>query len=492
MQMQLPDESITYDYAGALCPPGEDWVPAAEMRARHFVPQARLKELAQRLLQVRGFIASERELQQVPPDLQPLEAGFIDQPQKLLDQHRRKGESSVLGQVLRTAGRLRAEAGRVVVLGTGGCHFAARVLFEALRSSYHNELLPKDRPEVPRLYFEGNTFDNDALQDLVDLLGTTCVDPELAEERWALILINKSGAATETAVAYRVFRRELAEYYGTRSERVRTMVVPVAGTSGRLRDLARAEGFKEEDVFVVPDNIGDRYAVFTPAGLLPAAVCGLDVRALLLGAAAMTRRFLEEPFERNPVLQFAGVNHLMTEELGKPLRVLAVWSRKLEALGHWYDQLLSEGLGKLGRGPTPLTVVQTRDLYARGQQHQEGPRDRMVNNLVVQTTRGQPISVGMADHNEDDLNALSRKTVPDFTDATLRGANKAYFEAARPAADLVLPTLSEHTMGQLMQMLMLATVVEARLMGVNPYGQPGTEAYKRHTREFLKQEKPRE
>ena len=125
--------------------------------------------------------------------------------------------------------------------------------------------------------------------------------------------------------------------------------------------------------------------MFTPAGLLPAAVMGLDVRALLLGAAAMTQRFLEEPFERNPVLQFAAVNYLMTEECDKPLRVLSVWSKKLEALGLWYDQLLAESLGKQGRGPTPLTTVQTRDLHARGQQHQEGPRDRVINNLVVKT-----------------------------------------------------------------------------------------------------------
>src|SRR5262249_54376995 len=147
----------------------------------------------------------------------------------------------------------------------------------------------------------------------------------------------------------------------------------------------------------------------TPVGLLPAATMGLDVRALLLGAASMTKRFLEEPFERNPVLQYAGVNYLMHEELDKPIRVLSVWSRKLEALGLWYDQLLAESLGKQGRGPTPLTVVQTRDLHSRGQQHQEGPRDRVINNLVVKSPKASPINVGMADRNEDELNALSRK-----------------------------------------------------------------------------------
>jgi glucose-6-phosphate isomerase len=217
-----------------------------------------------------------------------------------------------------------------------------------------------------------------------------------------------------------------------------------------------------------------------------AAVLGLDVRALLLGAAAMTRRFLEEPFERNPVLQFAAVNYLMAEELGKRTRVLAVWSKKLEALGRWYDHLLAESLGKQGRGPTPVTVVHPRDLHARGQQFQDGRRDVVINNLVVKAPKAQPIAIGMADRNEDDLNQFSRRTLPDVQRAALIGTHQAYAEAARPAGDLVLPALSEHALGQLMQMLMLATVVEGRLMGVNPYGQPGAEAYKHHMRAALK------
>jgi glucose-6-phosphate isomerase len=216
-------------------------------------------------------------------------------------------------------------------------------------------------------------------------------------------------------------------------------------------------------------------------------VMGLDVRALLLGAAAMTRRFLEEPFERNPVLQFAAVNYLMNEEVQKPLRVLGVWSKKLEALGLWYDQLLSESLGKQGRGATPLTVVLTRDLHSRGQQLQEGSRDKVINHLVVKTPRTPPIMVGMVpDRNEDELNAFSRKGLPDILDAAYRGTERAYFDAARPSATLELPSLSEHVMGQLMQMLMLATVVEGRLMGINPYGQPGVEAYKKNMRAVLK------
>src|SRR5205085_3345514 len=184
--------------------------------------------------------------------------------------------------------------------------------------------------------------------------------------------------------------------------------IPVTGATGKLRDLCKAEGYPDEDILTIPDNVGGRYSVLTPVGLLPAAVMGLDVRALLLGAAAMTRRFLDEPFERNPVLQYAGVNYLMASRLDKPTRVLSIWSKKLEALGLWYDQLLAESLGKQGLGPTPLTAVQTRDLHSRGQQHQDGARDRVINNLVVKACRMPPIMIGMADRNEDDLNAYSR------------------------------------------------------------------------------------
>jgi glucose-6-phosphate isomerase len=484
--MQLPDETVAYQYQALLRAPAAEWTPAAELLAQHTLPPAQLKDLVPRLLQVRSQVAAERELQQVPPELQPLDAGFIDLPQKTLDQHRRQGEASVLGRALSQAARLRDQVDRVVILGIGGSYLGARALFEALRSLYHNELPSESRLGVPRFYFEGNNFDNDALQELLDLLQTTCVDPELREERWGVVVISKSGDTLETAAAYRVLRREAVEYYGARSERLRQLIVPITGASGKLRQLCKADGYSDDDLLTIPDQVGGRYSVFTPVGLLPAAVMGLDVRALLLGAAAMTKRFVEEPFERNPILQYAGVNYLLTEAIGKPMRVLAVWSKKLEALGLWYDQLLAESLGKQGRGPTPLTAVLTRDLHSRGQQHQEGTRDKLINNLVIKAPRAAPIAIGMADRNEDDLNALSRKTLPDLLDAALRGTNQAYAEAARPTADLVLPALSEHAMGQLMQLLMLATVVEGRLMGINPYGQPGVEAYKRNTRALLK------
>jgi glucose-6-phosphate isomerase len=484
--MQLPDEAVSYLYQSLLVPQADEWTAAAELRAHNFLPPAQLRDLLPRLNQVRSQVAAERDMQQVPKELQPLDAGFIDLPQKTLDEHRRKGDNSVLGMILKHGARLRSQTDRVVILGIGGSYLGARALFESLCSGYHNELPPDSRLGVPRIYFEGNNVDNDALQELIDLLQTTCVDPELREERWGIVVISKSGGTLETAAAYRIFRREAAEYYGSNSERLKQLVVPITGATGKLRELCRAEGFADNDMLTIPDNVGGRYSVFTPVGLLPAATMNLDVRALLLGAAAMTRRFLEEPFERNPALQYAAVNYLMAEQAKKPIRVLSIWSKKLEALGLWYDQLLAESLGKEGRGPTPFTAVQTRDLHSRGQQHQDGARDKVINNLVLKAPRSVPIPIGMADHNEDDLNALARKGIPDVMAAAHKGTYQAYAEAARPTADLILPTLSEHTMGQLLQMLMLATVVEGRLMGVNPYGQPGVEAYKRNMKALLK------
>jgi glucose-6-phosphate isomerase len=484
--MELPDESISYQYQGLLAPAGEEWTAAAEMRSRHLVSPARFKELQQRLMQCRGLVAADRELRNPPPEQLPLEPGFINLPQELLDGFRRKQDASELGKVQALAARLREESDRVVFLGAGGPYLGARALFCALRSSYHNELPPETRLGVPRVYFDGHSADNDGLQELLDLLQITCVDPERREERWSVVSICKTGTCLEPAIALRTFRREAAEYYGLRSPWLTQLFAAATGPASKLRELLTGLGVPEDGVMTIPDNVGPRFSVFTPAGLLPAAVMGLDVRAILLGAAAMTKRFLEEPVERNPVLQYAGLNYLLSEELGKPIRVLSIWSRKLEAVGAWYDALLSESLGKQGRGPTPLSMVQTRDAHARGQQHQEGPRDRVINNLVVKSPGTLPITVQMADRNEDDLNRFIRKGLPDFLGAALKGNNQAHYEVARPAADLVLPTISEHTMGQLLQLLMLATVVEGRLMGINPYGQPGAEVYKRGMLEALR------
>jgi len=484
--MQLPDESIVYNYQNLLAPMLEEWTPAAELRQQHYLSQSKLRDLIPRVLQVRSQVATERDLKQVPPEMQPLDAGFIDLPQKMLDSQRKQNESSPLSRIVELAGRIREHVDRFVILGIGGSYLGSRTLFEALKSGYHNELPSKDRSGTPRIYFEGNNVDNDALHELFELLSITCVDPDKRDERWGVCVISKGGETLETAIAYRAIRRELDEYYGTNSDEGRDLVVAITGEAGKLRALCQAQKIPEANILTIPKDVGGRFSVFTPVGLFPAAVMGLDVRALLLGAASMTRRFFEDRFENNPVLQYAAINHLMHTQHQKPIRVLSVWSKKLESLGLWYDQLLAESLGKQGMGATPITTVGTRDLHSRGQQHQEGMRDKVINNVIVKSFVNPPMMVGMADNNEDDLNQYNRKSLPDIMKAAQEGTNKAYADVSRPTADIVLPSVSEHTMGQLMQMLMLASVVEGRLLGVNPYGQPGVEAYKRNMKENLK------
>ena len=155
----------------------------------------------------------------------------------------------------------------------------------------------------------------------------------------------------------------------------------MTGEKGRLRDLSKALGCPVS--FPIPDGVGGRYSIFTAVGLLPAAILGLDVVRLLEGAAAMNQRARTAPPLENPVMAYAGISHLMETMRGASIRVLSTWGKGLEAVGLWYDQLLSESLGKNGQGATPLTVVNTRDLHSRGQQHQQGRRDKLITNLIV-------------------------------------------------------------------------------------------------------------
>ncbi len=242
---------------------------------------------------------------------------------------------------------------------------------EACCHPYFNELSRGERGSRPRMYFEGNNVDNDASQGLLELLGSGRL-AETVEDRWAIVVISKSGGTLETAVAFRQFLAALKQSVGGDAQKLAQLVVPVTGTSGKLFDLAKALGCHE--MFRVPDGVGGRFSVLSAVGLLPAAILGLDVVKLLEGAAAMNEHFRTAPPGENAVLDYVGVGHLLEEECGATIRVLNVWAKALEAVGLWYDQLLAESLGKDGHGATPLTTVNTRDLHSRGQQHQEGRR----------------------------------------------------------------------------------------------------------------------
>lgn len=440
------------------------------------------------------LIAAREEMQkdiallgtdQIPAHKQPLDAGFQNLPQQLLDEYESQKGESLLGRIEAKAEELREQSDRFVVLGIGGSYMGMRALFEALCHPWHNELSRKDRQGIPRLYFEGNNVDNDSVSALRDLLSHNCQDPSDVVQRWSLNVISKSGGTLETAVGFRLFRELLESFYGPDSEESRSLVVPVTGLEGKLRNFSNQKGYPH--VFPIPDNVGGRFSVFTAVGLFPAAVMGLDIKRLLQGAADMTQRFVTQPMGDNPVLDYTATCHLFEKEKQTKIRVLSTWGKRLEALGLWYDQLLAESLGKEEQGATPLTVVNTRDLHSRGQQHQEGALDKLITNLIVEQSGSAsvPVPVVPNDQNQDELNKLEGKTIPDILSAAIEGTNRAYADANRPTADLVLPCLDEYTVGQTLQMLMLATVLEGRLIEINPYGQPGVEAYKMNMQEVL-------
>jgi glucose-6-phosphate isomerase len=230
--------------------------------------------------------------------------------------------------------------------------------------------------------------------------------------------------------------------------------------------------------------VGGRFSILSSVGLLPAAVLGLNVVALLEGAAAMTKHFAESPPGSNSVLDYVNACHI-AENYGARMRVFSVWAKSLESVGLWNDQLVAESLGKNEQGATPLSTVNTRDLHSRAQQHQEGCRDKLTINLIVDQPRTDALVVRASPHNQDQLNDLAGKSLPEVMQAAIRGTNEALNGAGRPTIDIRLPAVDEASLGQLFQMLMIATVVEGRLMGVNPYGQPGVEAYKKNMNRLL-------
>ncbi|MCH8042198.1 MAG: glucose-6-phosphate isomerase [Planctomycetes bacterium] len=458
--------------------------PSAATIAEHGLAADDLAKLAPQLDAARDEVLADAELWDaggdVPAKKQPLDAGFMELPQRLLAEYRARRDDSELGRILSTARRLRESVDRVVVLGIGGSYMGARSLMEGCCHPYHNELPRGERGGVPRMYFEGNNVDNDASQGLLDLLRGT-------DDAWAIVVISKSGGTLETAAAFRQFLAALRTSVNNDEKLIAQRVVPVTGSSGRLFDLSAALGCP--DVFPVPDGVGGRFSILSAVGLLPAAILGLDVVRLLEAAAAMNARFKDAPVGDNPVLDYVGVSHLMERDHGATMRVLSVWAKGLESIGLWYDQLLAESLGKTEQhGATPLTVLNTRDLHSRGQQHQAGRRDKLITNVIVEAWRRDPLSIGISELDQDQLNVLADKTLPEIMTAAIAGTNKAYAEDGRPTTDLRLPQLDEASLGQLLQMLMLATVVEGRLIGVNPYGQPGVEAYKKHMNAFLRGE----
>ena len=465
---------LTFTYDGSLIP--KNGITQAQIDA--FAPklEAAKNEVLQTDLE--QYASGEN----IPEEKLPLDSGFHEMPERILDEYQADRANSELGRILATAADLQQRVDKVVVLGIGGSYMGHRALMETCCQPYFNELTRAQRGGRPRMYFGGNNVDNDWTQALLEFLRTNSTG-DGPEGKWAIVVISKSGGTLETASAFRQFLAELEQLVG--AENLPDYVVPVTGASGKLASLADTIGCKNR--FLVPDGVGGRCSVLSAVGLLPAAILGIDVVTLLEGAAAMNGQFRTQPMGSNPVMDYVAVNHLLEKEQGVLTRVLSVWTNSLESAGFWYDQLLAESLGKAEQGALPLTCVNSRDLHSRAQQHQEGARDKVMNNVILDSWRCDHLPIGTSDRNEDQLNDLANKTLPQVMAAALAGTNLAYKEDNRPTTDIHLPAADEASLGQFFQMLMLATALEGRLMGINPYGQPGVEKYKTNMNRLLRE-----
>ncbi|TWT93924.1 glucose-6-phosphate isomerase [Stieleria varia] len=457
--------------------------PSGSIHPEYGITQQQINDLAGRLGELRDeMVTTDREQYDsgdIPAEKQPLDARFFWLPEEQLAAYEADRESSELGRIFKVANGLHDHLDAAAVLGIGGSYMGARAMMDACCDPYHNELSRAARGSKPRMYFEGNNVDNDASAALMNRLIAGGYGDSPAEERWAIVVISKSGGTLETAAAFRQFLRTLESSLGDEAPQwLSRLVIPVTGESGKLHDLATEIGCGE--IFSVPDGVGGRFSVLSPVGLMPAAMLGLDCMKLLAGAVEMNDHFKTAKYADNVVLQYVAVNHLLSQHRGKTIRVMSVWTKALESLGMWYDQLLAESNGKDGLGVTPLTTVNTRDLHSRHQQHQQGANDKVFNNVIVDSYRSDAIPVGHSDRNQDGLNDIADKTLPDIMAAAIKGTNDALHADGRPTTDIVLPGIDTHVMGQLFQMLMIATVIEGRLLGINPYGQPGVEQYKKN------------
>lgn len=432
-------------------------------------PDARAA-VVDRLHEARTTLTNDADGSSASATFDPLDIDFVNWPTRLLE------DEAELSRIEEIGSRFREHSDALVLLGIGGSSMGPRALFSALCDPYHNERPRDARRDAPRIYFEGDNLDNDDQVALLDGLA------HVQDQKWKLLVTSKSGSTIETAIALRVFLAALEARLGDSAEIAESLAV-VTGVQSPLRDLATGMGC--ENIFTLPEAIGGRFSVLTAVGLLPAAILGLDFRRLLEGAAEMTRVFREADAGQNPVLDHAATSITAEAHHGMSVRVLCVWSQALESLGLWHDQLLAESLGKGGRGATPLTAVNTRDLHSRGQQHQDGRRDKLITNVLVEETRTTPLVIPSRVDDIDGLNRLAGRTLQEVLEAALRGTNQAYAEDARPTADIRLHRLDEFSMGAVLQMLMLAVSLEGYATGINPFGQPGVEHYKRHMQDEL-------
>jgi glucose-6-phosphate isomerase len=370
-----------------------------------------------------------------------------------------------------TAKTLREKCEVVVVAGIGGSYLGARSVIEAFSNSF-NWLQKKHKS--PIILFAGNNISEDYLAELCDFLKT---------KKFGIINISKSGTTTETALAFRLLKTQLEEQLG--KEKAAKRIVAITDASrGALRTLATQEGYK---TFVIPDSVGGRFSVLTPVGLLPIAVAGYDIRQLVAGAASMETLTAETvPFAENPAAIYAATRNELYKQ-GKKIEILVNFHPKLHYFAEWWKQLYGESEGKDNKGIYPASVDFTTDLHSMGQWIQEG--ERIIYETVISIAEpNEKVVIPTDKENLDGLNFLSGKRVDEVNKMAELGTQLAHVDGNVPNIRVEIPKLNEFYLGQLMYFFEKACGISGYLLGVNPFDQPGVEAYKKNM--FALLEKP--
>ena len=363
-------------------------------------------------------------------------------------------------RIEKAAAKIQADSKALVVIGIGGSYLGARAVIELLRSPNYNAL-PKKTPDI---YFAGNGISSDALTELLAMIG---------ERDFSVNVISKSGTTTEPAIAFRIFKELLEKKYGKDGAKGR-IYATTDKARGALHTLAVQEGY---ECFVVPDDVGGRYSVLTAVGLLPIACAGIDVAALMQGAAAERETILRESADSAAARYAISRQKLYAE--GKHVEVLAAYEPAFRFMGEWWKQLYGESEGKDGVGIFPASVDLTPDLHSMGQYIQDGRR--MLQETVVFFDRSKSaVTVPADEANLDGLNYLAGRELSYINEKAMEATKAAHISGGVPVTELRLEKIGEREVGALIYFFEFACGVSGYISGVNPFNQPGVEAYKKN------------
>ncbi|WP_028551413.1 glucose-6-phosphate isomerase [Paenibacillus sp. UNC451MF] len=382
--------------------------------------------------------------------------GWIDLPANY--------DKEEFARIQKAAGQIQSDSDALVVIGIGGSYLGARAAIEMLSHSFYN-LLPKDKRKTPEVYFVGNNISSTYVTHLLQLLEGKDI---------SVNVISKSGTTTEPAIAFRIFRELLEKKYGKEAARKR-IYATTDQAKGALKKLATEEGYES---FVIPDDVGGRYSVLTAVGLLPIATAGIDIEAMMRGAADARVEFSNPNLHENPSYQYAAVRNALYRK-GKTTEILVNYEPSLHFVSEWWKQLFGESEGKDNKGIYPASVDFSTDLHSMGQFIQEGNRTLFETVIQVADVNEQ-ITIGTDADDLDGLNFLSGKTMDFVNKKAFQGTMLAHTDGGVPNLIVTLPDMSAYTFGFMVYFFEKACGISGYLLGVNPFDQPGVEAYKKN------------